>query len=708
MASASNSVTLTANTGAPYSNATLTAKFVENSTSTSGNTSNITVTATQKIGNADWSSSYTSSLKIYWWDDKNGERLVATTNVTSQGRNATITASGTITAAHHTDGTLKGYAKAVWTKGGNSNWTPNSGNVSTANTSLTTIPRYPTSNQSVNSKTETTIIMNYSSDSTCDYLWYSTNNGSSWTGVNITDGKSGSYTISGLTAGTTYNIKTRLRRKDSQLTKDSAALSVATYSYPYANSMPNFTIGDKFTIGIYNPLGRSVTVNILGADNSQCTNDTTTGTSITGFAGSTVVTNFYNSIPNAKSGTYKVKVTYGSQISTKTGGTYTVNAADCAPSIGALTYADVSNTVTAITGNNQNIVQNQSTVRYTATGLAAQKAASISSVSVSVNGNNYNLTISGTSATGGNAKINSSTDVTATATITDSRGITATASVTVNILPWALPTAIITMQRQNNFYSETDITVDADYSSVDSKNAITIEARYKKTTASSYSAWATLSENVTQTFTLDNNYEWDVQVELTDSFEGTTRYNLTLSRGMPIIFFDRILSSVGFNCFPKDEKSVEVNGFNIERCIMTRGLSAQITNLSVNTYTIIPLDLSNSTGSRLTASNNGGIQIGAGVSKVLVSGKMAVEGVTTAGNRHLRIVKNSYSAANTLGWAWDTLAVSDSEDIIIPPQLVDVTEGDIINLYYYTPQTADKIGGNAQGGRTSLTVEVVG
>lgn len=712
MASASNSTTLTANTGAPYSNATLTASFTENSTSTSGNTSNITVTATQKIGNADWSSSYTSTLQIYWYDDKNnsGGRLVASKGVTSQGRNATITASGTITATHHTDGSLKGYAKAVWTKGGSSAWTPNSGSVATANTTLTKIPRYPTSNQSLNTKTETTITMNYSSDSTCDYLWYSTNNGSSWTGLNITDGKSGSYTISGLTAGTTYNIKTRLRRKDSQLTKDSSALSVATYAYPYANSMPNFTLGNQLTIGVYNPLGRTFTITAIGADNSELTATASyTGTSVSGFNGTSYLNFWYASIPNAKSGTYKIRIdcTDLDVSTTKTGGTYTVDTTQCAPSIGSLTYADVNSTVTAITGNDQNIVQNQSTVRYTASGLTAQRSASISSVSVSVNGNSYNLTVSGSSATGGNAVIDSASDVVATATVTDSRGITATASVTVNMLEWSLPTAIITMQRQSNFYSETDITVDANYPSVDSKNWVKIWVRSKKVTDSTWSSWTQVQDNVTSVFTLDNNFAWDVKVSIDDAFGGNTQYNLSLSRGMPIIYFDRILSSVGFNCFPVDEKSVEVNGFNITRSIMTRGLSAAITNLTVNTYTIIPLNLSNSTGTKLTASSNGGIQIGAGVSKVLVSGKMAVEGVKTAGNRHLRIVKNTYTAANTLGWAWDTLAVSDSEDIIIPPQLVNVTEGDIINLYYYTGNSADTIGGNAQGGRTSLTVEVV-
>jgi hypothetical protein len=295
-------------------------------------------------------------------------------------------------------------------------------------------------------------------------------------------------------------------------------------------------------------------------------------------------------------------------------------------------------------------------------------------------------------------------DVTATATITDSRGITATKDVTITMLAWSLPTAIITMQRQNNFYSETDITVDADYPSVDSKNWVKIWVRTKKASTSTWSSWTEVQDNVTQVFTLDNNFEWDVKVSIDDAFGGNTQYNLSLSRGMPIIFFDRIKSSVGFNCFPVGNKTTE----GITKDVMTRTLSAQITNLAVNTYTVIPLDLENSCGARLTATNDGGIKIGSGISKVLISGKMAVEGVTVAGSRHLRICKNSYSAANTLGWAWDTLAVSDAEDIIITPQVVDVEEGDVIYLYYWTQQTSDRIGGNAYGGRTCLTVEVVG
>lgn len=572
---------------------------------------------------------------------------------------------------------------------------------------LTDIPRYATSVQSLSAKTETTIKMNWSSNATIDYIWYSSNNGSSWTGINVTDGTSGTYTISGLSPNTTYQIKTRVRRKDSQLTTDSSALSVATYAYPYCNSMPNLTIGDKLTLGFYNPLKRSITVNILGADNSQISNDTTTGTSISGYNNETVQGRFYASIPNAQSGTYKVKVTYGSQVTTKTGGTYTINKGACTPSIGSVTYQDINSTVTAITGNNQNIVQHQSTVRYTATGLSAKNGASVASCSVKVNNQTYAMAISGTTATGGNAVIDSSTNVTATVTLTDSRGLTVTKSVTVTMLEWSLPTALITMHRQSNYYSETDITVDANYSSVDGKNTITIVYRYKKLGTSSWSADQSISDGVQDTFTADNKFEWNVQVELTDRFGGTTTYNLILPIGMPIIFFDSTKLSTGFNCFPKEEKSVEVNGVNIERSVMTRSLSAAITDLAVNTYTIVPLDLSNSAGSKLTATNDGGIQIGANVSKIKVSGMVSYDTINSTGSRHVRIIKNSYTADNTLAWSWQTLVQSQPANVEILPILSDVEEGDVIYMLYYTGNTNDKIGGNAYGCRTSLTVETV-
>lgn len=387
--------------------------------------------------------------------------------------------------------------------------------------------------------------------------------------------------------------------------------------------------------------------------------------------------------------------------------TATMTIVNGAPTF-STSYKDTNSTTTAITGNNQQIIRNQSTLQVSVTSLSAKKSATIRTVTCTLNGTTYNGTISGTSCTFNIGTVNIASNATATVKVTDSRGNSASQNLSITVLDWVLPSAIITTERENNFYDNTTINVDGSISSVDGKNTMTIKMRYKKQSeAWASQTWYTMQDNVPQVFALNKDFAWNVQVTITDKF-GTTTYNLTVSRGMPIVFFDRLKSSTGFNCFPIDEDSVEVDGVPVNRNIMTRSLKAQITNLAVSTYTIIPLNLSNSVGTRLTATSNGGIKVGAGVSKILVSGKMAVEGVTAAGSRHLRIVKNSYSAANTLGWSWDTLAVSDAEDIIITPQLVNVTANDVIYLMYWTQQSSDKIGGNDYGGRTSLTVEVVG
>ena len=464
--------------------------------------------------------------------------------------------SKSFTVAHNADGTKS--VKISVDVGGNIIFANGSQTVT-----LDEIPRYATVNQVLTAKTETTATIKWTSDAIVDYIWYSTDNGSTWSGINVADGTGGTYTISGLSANVTYNIKTKVRRKDSQLTSISKSLPVTTYAFPYANSMPNFTIGSKLTIGLFNPLGRQVTVNIIGADGSQISNDTTSGTSISGYNGNVVVNRLYNSIPNAKSGTYKVKVTYGTNITTKTGGTYSVNANVCAPSIGSASYEDTNETTIALTENDQDIVRNHSIVAYSASGLTALNGASVRSCSVTVNGTTYPLTVSGSSASGTGGVIDSGMSLDATFTVTDSRGLTGTKKVTINMLDWSVPSAIITLQRQDNYYTETDLTVDAQYPSINGNNQITITYQATKEGDSSPSVSGSVQDNVTSVVNLDNNYAWTVVVTLTDSLGGTTSYNLWISRGMPIIYFDRLKSSVGINCFPQDEQSLEVNGVNI-------------------------------------------------------------------------------------------------------------------------------------------------
>lgn len=136
----------------------------------------------------------------------------------------------TITVTHNTNGTYSATKSGSFTTTGNSTWNLKSGSASVT-VKPADIPRYATANQSLNSVTASSIVMNWSSDSTIDYIWASINGGSSWFDISSVNATSGTYTISGLTPGTTYNVKTRVRRKDSQLTTDSSTLSITTLGY---------------------------------------------------------------------------------------------------------------------------------------------------------------------------------------------------------------------------------------------------------------------------------------------------------------------------------------------------------------------------------------------------------------------------------------------------------------------------------------------
>lgn len=469
-------------------------------------------------------------------------------------------ASGSLTIPHNSDGT-KTFSISI-----SSWWYEEGTRTGSKSFTLNAIPRYANPSQSVSSKTETSITMNWSADATCDRIWYSTDNGSSWSSPITVNGTSGSYTINGLNANTTYKVVTSVRRKDSQLYKNSSALNVATYAYPYANSMPNFTLGNKVTIGIFNPLNRIVSVYLIDAnDNSVDAIIGVSGTSVAGFDDLTVVDALYKSIPNSQNGTYKINVTYETNSTVKSGGKYYVNTSACSPVLGSATYKDIDSDVVAITQNDQNIVRNLSDVRYTVSNLEAKLYASLVSCSVVVNGDSYDLTLSGSSASGGDASINSGSDVDAVFTLTDSRGLTATKTVKITMSDWQIPSGIINIQRRNNFYSETDINVDADYSYIDGHNSVTITYKAKKQGSPTWEITGTLQDNVTSMVVVDNSYAWDFQIIITDLFGGTVTYNASIARGMPIAFFDRLKNAFSIECFPSAESAIEVDGDFVAR-----------------------------------------------------------------------------------------------------------------------------------------------
>lgn len=124
-------------------NYTLQAYFNETGTNVEGNYSTVYVEAKLIARNTNWSSSYASYLRVYWHDNKeNYDKLVSEISMYGCNQWTDYYANGEITVYHNNDGNLSGYAYATFTKGGTSSYAPNSGNVATDLTALTSIQRF--------------------------------------------------------------------------------------------------------------------------------------------------------------------------------------------------------------------------------------------------------------------------------------------------------------------------------------------------------------------------------------------------------------------------------------------------------------------------------------------------------------------------------------------------------------------------------------
>lgn len=222
-------------------------------------------------------------------------------------------------------------------------------------------------------------------------------------------------------------------------------------------------------------------------------------------------------------------------------------------------YSDSNSKTVAITGDNQHIIRNNSTLKISVSNAQALNSATLKSITAVVNGNAYAGTLNGSTGTINVGVINVSYDTEVTVKLTDSRGNEGIRKITVLVYDWTLPSAIIKLNRKSNYYSESILNVNANYASIGGKNEVTIKYRTKKVANSTYSTYTTIQDNTDANFTADNEYEWNVQVEVSDLI-GKTTYNLILPKGIPIAYADIKKYSFGVNCFPKHDNSLEVNG----------------------------------------------------------------------------------------------------------------------------------------------------
>ncbi len=235
-------------------------------------------------------------------------------------------------------------------------------------------------------------------------------------------------------------------------------------------------------------------------------------------------------------------------------GNYSRSVINANPTFADFDYSDTNSTTVAITGNNQYIVQNKSTLR--ATIDTSDKAVALKSATMV----QYNFDIGGISVSQAYSTSTINKDIGAIGnnantpliiTAVDSRGYQTQVSKTVNILPYNVPQVVATFTRQNNFETSTDVHIEGiisrltiggtDKNSVNSTSGV--QYRYKKTTDGTYSSWINKTSSVSAgnvsvtnfnvASTFDRNYAWDIQVKITDALDSNT-LQILLPIGLPI------------------------------------------------------------------------------------------------------------------------------------------------------------------------------
>ncbi len=468
--------------------------------------------------------------------------------------------NGTLTVIHDNDGEKTidvSFSTAIYTS-----------TVSTYSDEweLDSIPRYATITQSLKSKAEKTVNINWVSDSVIDYLWHSVDNGKTWGGFSVNDVKSGSYNLVNLEAGTEYLIITRVRRKDSQLVTDSTPLSVTTYDYPHCISTPDFIIGDRVTLDFYNPLNREFTFKVIANGVTLTHEWTVTGTSYNGLGAESTQQQLYNSIPNQTSGKYAVQVTYNGQVkTTDESNTYTINPDLCLPSFSNFIYKDISDTPN-VTGDNQILVKGLSTLevtiqsknKMTAVNGATPKyyVITIDTKSIKVDYSENDIKVSLPS-------INSAGVKRLNVRAYDSRGLSALAHKDVTVYDYELPKINIDLKRLNNFEAQTTLKISGTYTKLNSEmsNSIsTVRYMYREIDGEwSDPIFVTYTATYTATngeytcndvyLELDRNKAFEVKVSVSDYYF-TNDITGTVDEGQAIF----VISTNKKTCYINDNE----------------------------------------------------------------------------------------------------------------------------------------------------------
>ena len=410
--------------------------------------------------------------------------------------------------------------------------------------------------------------LNAVSNVDCD-LWHYSLNGGAWTWYSSVSTTSTSVNITGLSPNTTYNVRMSCRRTYNQVwTETGNIASATTIGNSVLNSVNTIT-ADNSTATI--TLNATVYVPSYSHRIDIKHNGTIvlTKLGITLANGSNTITLtanernvLLNHMSSIKSFSAVVDLSTWSgetQIGSTSSKTATVQttAANSAPTFTGFSYQDNNSSVVSVTGNNQVMVQNASTVKITANAATAKNGASISNYSVAFG----NLSTSSASTTITMGTITTSGTVTMTVTAVDSRGYSTSRSVNVTVVPFSgIRFTSYSLRRVNEVENTLQLSFNGVIQNItvggtDKNSLLACQYRYKKTSDGSYGSYTNITSGVTRSgnnlsysnnalVSLDANYSWHVQIYLQDKLT-TDTITLTVGQGTPLVSFRN--KKVGIN-----------------------------------------------------------------------------------------------------------------------------------------------------------------
>lgn len=460
---------------------------------------------------------------------------------------------------------------------GPSNSTASSGDCTASDTViLDAIDRTaPTITTSLTSRTANSLTLSCTSSAACDLWEYKIDSGA-WTQFSTTSATTVSCELTGLSPSVTYSIQIRGQKAYNHITGTSTATNYTTIGAAVLNSASEFYADASSPVvsvqaEVYNS---SFTYSLAIKRNSTTLLTLTfpaqnTGTqTLSATLNSTQRTNLLSGMSNVASfsATYELTtLNNGNSIGTSTAtAQIKTSSSTSKPTVPTFSYNDNNASTVAVTGNNQTLIQNKSTLRLTSLASTAKNGASIASYTIIIGG------VTTTSVSGGTVTIGSvpqSGTLTLQVTATDTRGYSNSSSVG-NITCYAYENPSLTtgkVSRDDINNTEIALAFTGTLTNVGS-NVPSATYQYKKSSASTWSATKSVTLTVSggnisysgthiEDFDADSSYDFNLFIS--DSLT-TETYYFPVSPYEPLVAYR--VGSLGVKRVPAPNVTLDVNG----------------------------------------------------------------------------------------------------------------------------------------------------